>query len=111
MDAEITAMAKRITAGVNVNKETIAADLIKEIGPQGDSYLTTDHTLNWLRKGEYVKTQLAVTGSKATWDNQGSKDTYQLARDLVKTYPEKPEKELSTECKRINKEIIEKFSK
>ncbi|MBN2210258.1 MAG: trimethylamine methyltransferase family protein [Sedimentisphaerales bacterium] len=111
MDAEISAMAKRIVAGLRVDKETIAVDLIKKIGPQGDSYLTTDHTINWLRSGEYVRTQLAVTGSKAAWDKQGSKDTYELARDLVKNYPEKPEKKLSDKSKKVIEEIIGEFSK
>lgn len=84
MDAEISAMAKRIAAGINVSKDTIAADLIKEIGPQGESYLATDHTMKWLYSDEYVKTQLAVRGPKASWDSKGSKDTYHIANDEVK---------------------------
>ena len=86
MDAEITAVAKRIAAGISVTKETIAADLIKQLGPRGETYLTTEHTLKWLRSDEYVKTILSVSGPRAVWEARGSKDTYEIAKDKVKQY-------------------------
>jgi trimethylamine---corrinoid protein Co-methyltransferase len=80
MDAEITAMARRITTGIRVDAETIASDLIQQTGPRG-SYLVADHTLNWLHSQEYLKTHLAVRGSRASWEAQGSPDTYRLAQE------------------------------
>ena len=84
MDEEISAMSRRIAAGMPVNAETIAADLIKQIGPRGEGYLTAEHTLRWLRSGEYLKPRLSVRGNRATWESQGAKDTYQLAREKVR---------------------------
>ena len=51
MDEEISAMSKRIAEGIKVTEDTVAADLIKEIGAgsAGDSYLTAGHTIKWLR--------------------------------------------------------------
>jgi trimethylamine--corrinoid protein Co-methyltransferase len=86
MDAEISALAKRIAAGINVTDETIAAGLMKEIGPQGETYLTTEHTLKWLRSGEFIRTGLSVSGSRVLWEQQGAKDTYQLAREKTNEY-------------------------
>jgi trimethylamine--corrinoid protein Co-methyltransferase len=86
MDAEISALAKRIAAGVNVTDETIAAGLMKKTGPQGENYLTTEHTLKWLRSGEYTRTRLSVSGPRALWEQQGSMDTYRLARQKTKEY-------------------------
>jgi len=86
MDAEISALAKRIAAGVNVTDETIAAGLMKKIGPQGETYLTTEHTLKWLRSGEFIKTDLSVSGSRVLWEQRGAKDTYQLAREKTNEY-------------------------
>jgi len=80
MDEEISAMARRIAAGINVTEETIACALIKQIGPRGN-YLTTDHTLRWLRSDEYLSPRVSVRGPRAAWEAEGSKDSYVLARE------------------------------
>lgn len=84
MDEEISAYARRIAAGIEVTPSTVAAELIKERGPQGETYLTAAHTLERLRSGEFVAPRLAVSGLYATWAAAGSKDTYALARDRVR---------------------------
>lgn len=110
IDEEISAMAKRIKAGVKVSKETIAGKLIKKIGPQGEAYLTTDHTLKWLYSDEYIKTRLSVSGPLATWQAKGSKDTYQIARDKVKEYAQLAVKEpLDANMKAKLNEIVASF--
>ena len=73
MDEEISAMSRRIAAGMLVNSETIAADLIKQIGPRGESYLTADHTLHWLRSKEYIQPRLSVRGNRTVWEAQGAR--------------------------------------
>ncbi len=83
MDAEICQMSRRLADGIEVTSDTIAADLIRNIGPQGESYLMADHTLRWLRSPEYFIPSLAVRGPFASWKNQGAKDTAQIARDQV----------------------------
>ena len=85
MDEEISAMSKRIAAGIRVNEETIARDLIVEIGPRGD-YLTADHTLRWLHKDEYLWPRVSVRGPRAAWEARGGKDTYMLATDKVQKF-------------------------
>jgi trimethylamine--corrinoid protein Co-methyltransferase len=84
IDAELAGMSRRIAAGIKVKPDTIAADLIREIGPQGESYLTTEHTLRWLRSPEYHAPQLSVCGPFAAWQAAGARDTYALARERVK---------------------------
>ncbi len=49
MDAEIAGMSLRLCEGVEVTPETIAADLIQDVGPQGETYLTRPHALERLR--------------------------------------------------------------
>jgi trimethylamine--corrinoid protein Co-methyltransferase len=80
MDAEIAGMSRRLAAGVEVTAETIAAELIQQIGPQGDSYMMQDHTLERLRSDEYFVPDLAVRGPLATWVANGSPDTTALAK-------------------------------
>ncbi len=86
MDAEITACCRRLVRGVRVDRETVAADLIKERGPQGESYLTAEHTLRWLYAGEHLTPVLSVSGPFSTWQAEGSPDTYELARRKVSDY-------------------------
>jgi len=90
MDEAISAFSRRIAAGLRVDEETIAARLIKERGPQGETYLTADHTLRWLRSDEYVRPRLTVSGSYAAWEAGGKKDTYALARDEVQRLVGRP---------------------
>jgi len=109
MDEEISAMARRIAAGIDVNDQTIAADLIKQVGPRGD-YLTTDHTLRWLRSDEYLMPRVSVRGPQASWEATGSKDAYALAREKVKEYAGLEPKKLSSERAAKLAEIIEIFN-
>ena len=88
MDEEISAMSRRIVEGVRVDDDTLALDLIKQTGPRGD-YLTAEHTLRWLRGGEYLRPRVSVRGPRASWEAQGAKDTYHLAREKVQQFAAK----------------------
>ena len=48
-DAEIARMSRRLEYGIPVNKDTLALDVIKEVGP-ANNYLATRHTLKYMRK-------------------------------------------------------------
>jgi trimethylamine--corrinoid protein Co-methyltransferase len=82
MDEEISAMSRRITAGIDVSDESIAGELIEEIGPQGSGYLTAMHTLERLRGNEFFVPRVAVRGPRALWEAAGSKDTTRLSREV-----------------------------
>ena len=84
MDEEISAMSRRIVRGVQVNDETLAAGVIREIGPHGESYLTTEHTMDWLHTDEYLTPRVSVRGSFALWQGAGAPDTYALANKQAK---------------------------
>ena len=85
------------------------ADVIKAAGPHGESYLTNDHTMKWLHSDEYVQPRLSVVGPRATWEAQGSKDTYQLARDKVREYATCKSEPLAPEIHAKLDEIIADF--
>jgi trimethylamine---corrinoid protein Co-methyltransferase len=110
MDEEISAYSRRIAAGIEVTPETIAADLIKARGPQGETYLTAEHTLERLRAGEFVTPRLAVSGLHATWAAAGSKDTYALARDRVRQLATVQAPPMEEARARAMAEIISRFS-
>jgi trimethylamine--corrinoid protein Co-methyltransferase len=112
MDEEISAMSKRIVRGIQVDDETIAASLVKKIGPgsAGDNYLAADHTLKWLRSEEYIVPRVSVRGSFQAWENAGKKDTYRLARDRVKAYGEQRSIGIDPERKAKLDEITSQFA-
>ncbi len=109
MDEEISAMSKHIAAGLNVNDETIASALIKEMGARGE-YLTCEHTLKWLRAGEYLDPRVSVRGPRATWEKNGAKDTYMLAKDKAREYGQAPVTPLDVTRAATLAEIITSFS-
>lgn len=109
MDEEISAMARRIAAGMNVSDETVAANLIKQVGPRGD-YLTTEHTLKWIRdEKEYIMPRVSARGPKASWDAEGGKDTYAMAKDKVKEYAQSEGCPVASERAERIREIVEAF--
>ena len=107
MDEEMSAMAQRIAQGVRVEEATIARDLIVETGPGNPSYLTSDHTLEWLRSDEYITPRLSVRGPRASWEAAGAKDTYALARDWVRTNEGLPGSPLDEARRALVREIVE----
>lgn len=109
MDEEISALARRIAAGITVNEDTIARDVIEEIGPQGECYLTTEHTMGWLRSDEYHIPRVAVRGPRASWESAGSKDTYQIAQDKVREYASAPATDFDSTRKAKMDEIVRGF--
>lgn len=110
MDDEISAMSRRLAAGIVVNQDTIASELIEQIGPQGESYLTADHTLRWLRSDEYIVPDLAVRGPLTSWLASGSKDTYDLARELVRRHASEPAAQLDQHRRDRLAEVIRTLS-
>jgi len=90
MDEEMCAMSRRIVEGIRVTDDTIAKDLITQIGSGGTGYLTSDHTLRWLRAGEYILPRVSVRGPRASWEAAGGRDTHALARERVRDYAGRP---------------------
>lgn len=85
MDSEIAGMCHRLVEGIEVTPDSIAAGLIKQVGPQGETYLTQEHTLERLRSDEFFIPDLAVRGPLASWQATGSRDTTALARKHAKS--------------------------
>lgn len=111
MDDEITAMCRRLVQGVEVNQDTIAADLIKQIGPQGEGYLTAEHTFAHLRTGEHYVPRLAVRGPYASWKAAGAKDTYELAKQWARELSAEPSAAIDPDRKAKLSEILRSFTR
>ena len=91
-DAEISRMSRRLEYGIPVNKDTLALDVIKEVGP-ANNYLATRHTLKYMRK-ELSTTNYIDRTQRETWEKKGSMTMTEAAHakaiDILENYHPEP---------------------
>ncbi len=89
---EIINWVKRFIQGIEVNAETLAAEITHNVGP-GGNYLTQQHTLNHMRR-ESWQPELFCKDSFETWQKQGAKSLEQRADErvaqILETHKSKP---------------------
>ena len=90
LDDDIAGMIGRFVAGETITEETIAADLIKEVGPIPGHYLGKAHTRRWWRKEQFVP-QAADRLTYAEWLQKDKKQALDYAREKVEAILAKPE--------------------
>lgn len=82
LDDALCGMALRLARGIEVNDDTLALDLIKEVGWQGQ-YLDQVHTAQHFRQ-EYFFSKLLRRDARETWKRKGSKTALDLATERVR---------------------------
>jgi trimethylamine--corrinoid protein Co-methyltransferase len=82
MSDEVIGMAKRILKGVQVTPETLAVDVIEEVGP-GGHYLTQEHTRSHF-KTETWRPRLIDRQMRRPWEASGKRTMAQRVRSRVK---------------------------
>ena len=108
IDNEICGMVARALRGIDVNDETLAIDVIENVGP-GGQYLSQKHTLKYLKKEHYIP-KIIKREKREDWERAGSKDLWKTAREEAKKIlkehqPEPLDKDIEKELKRTIKEI------
>lgn len=101
---EIISYARRIERGIEINDETLALDVIHEVGPGGE-FLTEDHTFenfrdvtwfptllnrdiygNWIKNGYDMRTRIHNKTAKILAEHKApalSDDTIKTLRDIL----------------------------
>jgi trimethylamine--corrinoid protein Co-methyltransferase len=101
---EIVENVLNIIKGVAVNDETLAIDVIKNVGPHGH-FFSQKHTLKHLR--ELYTAQLFDKSKLETWVRRGRKDIGERAREAVeKILAEHKPTPLPSDVKRKIEEIV-----
>jgi trimethylamine--corrinoid protein Co-methyltransferase len=77
---DLIGFIRAATKPVDINAETLALDLIEELGPEGD-YLSSDHTFNHFRDPYY--SELADKRQYDNWLELGGTSMETRAADLV----------------------------
>jgi trimethylamine--corrinoid protein Co-methyltransferase len=80
MANEFIGFIRAATRGVAVNDETLALDVVEELGPTGN-YLSHPHTMRHLREPFY--SDLMDKGVYAQWEKRGKRSMEDLAAEKV----------------------------
>lgn len=81
IDNEIAGMIKRVVQGIEVNDETLAVDVITQVGAGGD-FLSQEHTMRHMRDVQ-SQARLINRRMRGAWIEAGSKDLTGVAHDQV----------------------------
>ncbi len=81
IDNEILGMVMRAVEGIKVNNDTLAFDLIKQVGP-GGNFVTAKHTRRFMR-GEHYQPSLSDRDSREEWEAKGRKAILEKATERV----------------------------
>ncbi len=81
IDNEVIGMVHRILAGINVNEDTLAFDVIQQVGP-GGNFVAEDHTIEHMMD-EFFYPELSVRCSFDIWEEQGQPDMLRRAKETV----------------------------
>jgi trimethylamine--corrinoid protein Co-methyltransferase len=82
IDNEILGMVMRAVEGIKVNEDTLAFDLIKQVGP-GGNFIAAKHTRRFMRN-EHYQPSLSDRNSREEWETKGRKSTWERATEQVK---------------------------
>jgi trimethylamine--corrinoid protein Co-methyltransferase len=82
LDDDIAGMIGRFIAGEIVDEETLAVDVIKEVGPIPGHFLNTAHTRKWWRREQFVP-KAADRLTYPEWVAGGKKTALDYAQDRV----------------------------
>jgi trimethylamine--corrinoid protein Co-methyltransferase len=92
MDNEIARMIKEVVTGITVNEETLALEVIRQVGAAGE-FVSHEHTYKNFRK-ELSMNKLINRQNRESWLAEGGKDfterAYEEAERIYKTYQVEP---------------------
>lgn len=82
IDNEISGYIMRFGRGITVNDDTLALDVIKEVGLSGD-FMTTNHTIQHFRQ-ELSRSELVTRTRRAIWEEHGAKSLEDVAQERLR---------------------------
>ena len=90
LDCEFARMIKHTVQGIPVNDDTLAVDVIDEIGPFGD-FLSHPHTFDGMRSQS--RPEIIDRRGRGMWEGDGATDSYTRALEKAKAIIETHEPE------------------
>lgn len=111
LDAESIAMAQRLRQGVQTRTETLALEMFRKVGAQGD-FLKLPETRELFRQEQHLPAKVIDRGSLCSWEEAGRKDTFARAKERVsKLVAAYKRPELQPEVDRALRSIVQEQAK
>lgn len=112
IDDEILGMVARILHGMNTDKDALAFEVIKTVGP-GGHYLAQKHTMAHLRNEHFIP-RITNRQARAEWENGGRHSALEAAKETARALldshtPEPLPATVDTELKQILKRTEQKL--
>jgi len=116
IDNEILQMVYRILRGIEVTDETLALDIIRNVGPLGAHFLSQEHTRKHMRTELWIP-DLTDRNTWEGWERMGGKDIRERAKEkaeriLQEHWPKPLSKDIEAavyqEAKEAQKRLLEK---
>lgn len=113
IDAEIIGMAKRLLGGIVAREDSLAVDIMRELGHRAD-YLSHPQTLKWFEQEFYIPSNVIDRGSVDAWRRAGSMSAEQRSAgrvdELLRTYtPVEISEEIRAEMRSITTRAAQQF--
>ena len=83
IDDEIIGCALRALDEMRTGGEDLALEAIQAVGP-GGNYMMSPHTIQRMRSEHFQGNGISHTGSRRQWEQEGSKDARQRARERAR---------------------------
>lgn len=83
IDNEILGMAMRVVRGIEVDDETLALDVIDQVGP-GGHFLLAEHTVRHMRSELYYPSAVVDRQGWDGWQQDGGLDARERARRIAR---------------------------
>ena len=82
IDNQLLGMAMRAVRGIEVNRDTLAVDVIEGVGP-GGHFLIEDHTLRYMHSEHYYLDRVFDRKWRKIWEEAGSTSAWDRARQAA----------------------------
>ncbi len=106
IDNDVIGMVTRAMRGIEVDEDSLALDVIKEVGP-GNDFLTQRHTIEKSRSEEIYSPRVLDRENRNTWQTEGARETRDRAKERAKTILDNAKENLIPED--IDEKIRERY--
>lgn len=84
LDDDVAKVIGRFLEGIEVSDDSIATDLINEVGPIPGHYLAKEHTRRWWKRSQTFREAADLT-TYPEWESSGRKSEIDLAREKMQS--------------------------
>lgn len=83
LDDEVMGMSCKVLKGIEVNDETLALDVIDQVGP-GGNFMISPHTLKYMRSHYFTGNGVTDRNLRSKWKEKGGLDARERAREIAR---------------------------